>query len=365
MKVLMRHKQIIFILALHFTNMLMSMEIILSSTMPSQWWYLDKIFPHDKPVSSAYFDGQRLITASDGNARIFDTYTRQEITCFEYDTYYVSKIYLNSAQKHMICHSNISDERILKPKVPNIHIQKEISSILVNANNQYHKRKRNPLFLAHKVKRNTFSFSVNTNNYNTTLERNSSGEQKITITIIEGCLRNCSIVFERDQSKRYSITEQILNDYLKNNNITIESCLLKEHTLEITALQEYCLARIYEYSTRKHLASFRHNTYVNDETFDPSGKYVTTASNDGNARIFKRHDTITIPQVMLKNALLTWLLIEKPDKKIESLEQLLTDVEKKYELSYEELITTWSSFPETMQGALLRTMLHRIQEYGK
>ncbi|SRR5260221_10488793 len=204
MKVLMHNKQIILILMLHFTNMLMSMEITPKETMSSQKWHLDKTFSHKQPVYSAYFDGQRLVTASkDGKARIFDVNTQQEIACFEYDIYQVGGVYLSSAQKDII-------------------------SMCGNAKNL-------------KQKENMFNAQI---------------EQKID-----------SIEFK--PFKEYFVYHKIEN---------------------LWTPQEHCNVYIEEKSTQKMLATVQHDAYVHDISLDPSGKYLTTASDDGNVRIFKRHD---------------------------------------------------------------------------
>lgn len=193
MKAIMRNKHMILILALHFTNILMSMEI-------TQKWHLDKVFPHHQPVYSAYFDGQRLVTASkDGKARIFDVDTQQEIACFEYDTYQVGSVYLSSAQKDMI-------------------------SKCGNAKNL-------------KQKENMFNTQI---------------EEKIN-----------SIEFE--PFKEYFVYHKIKN---------------------LWTSQEYCNVYIEHVPTKKKLATVRHDAYVRDISLDPSGKYLTTASDDGNVRIF-------------------------------------------------------------------------------
>jgi WD40 repeat protein len=97
----------------------------------------------------------------------------------------------------------------------------------------------------------------------------------------------------------------------------------------------------------------------------PSGKHIAAVLGGGDLRKFKQYDNCTLEQLLLKKALLTWLLIEKPNKKIGTPKNLIKDVALKCTIPCEELITIWSTFPENMQNAIWRTMQHRIQTYGK
>ena len=124
-------------------------------------------------------------------------------------------------------------------------------------------------------------------------------------------------------------------------------------------------ARIFDRETQKEIASFLHSDRVNSACLDPSGKLLATASNDGKVHIFAQYDDYTLEQLLFKKALLTWLLVEKPNKKIDTLDNLIKDVALKCTIPYEELIKIWSTFPEKMQNAIWRTMHYKIQKYGK
>lgn len=50
--------------------------------------------------------------------------------------------------------------------------------------------------------------------------------------------------------------------------------------------EQHCNVYIEHAQTKKTVATVRHNTSVHDHSLDPSGKYLTTASEDGNVRIF-------------------------------------------------------------------------------
>jgi WD40 repeat protein len=125
------------------------------------------------------------------------------------------------------------------------------------------------------------------------------------------------------------------------------------------------ITNIFDIQSHKKIASFTGNDHIKSIYFSPSGELIiTTLCN--NSFLFIHYENFTLEQLLLKNALLTWLLIEKPDKKIDTLERLLADVvASKCAISYEELKKTWFTFPENMQDAILRTMQYKIQKYGK
>lgn len=81
--------------------------------------------------------------------------------------------------------------------------------------------------------------------------------------------------------------------------------------------------------------------------------------------VIKEYKDYTLDQVQLKYALSHWLLIEKPDKKIDSLEKLLSDVAWKCGLDYQHCCVTWKSFPKPMQWGWLKDILEAIQRHGK
>lgn len=61
--------------------------------------------------------------------------------------------------------------------------------------------------------------------------------------------------------------------------------------------------------------TFEHDKCANSVCFDLSGKLLVTASSDKEIRIFTRYDDYTIEQLLLKNTLLNWLLIESQTNK--------------------------------------------------
>ena len=149
----------------------------------------------------------------------------------------------------------------------------------------------------------------------------------------------------------------------QHNDYVYSACFDPSGKLLATA--SYKKAHIFDIQTKTEISSFQHDDSVFSACFDPSGKFLATASDDCKARIFARYDNYTLEQLILKKLLLNWLLIEKPNKTIDDVEKLFTDIEIKYDIPFLELVLIWSTFPEDMLDALWRTMQHRIQKYGK
>jgi hypothetical protein len=124
-------------------------------------------------------------------------------------------------------------------------------------------------------------------------------------------------------------------------------------------------ATIFDLQTLKEIDSFSHPS--GHICFDASEAYVISSDNRPNMRkthIFSQYNDYTLEQLLLKKTLLTWLLIEKPNKKIRTHQYLLEDVTLKCSIPY-DLLEIWETFPHNMQMALWRTMEYRIQKYGK
>ena len=124
-------------------------------------------------------------------------------------------------------------------------------------------------------------------------------------------------------------------------------------------------ARIFDIKTQQLVACFEHGDLVRSVSWNNDGTCLSTGSYDNKARIFEWHKNATIAQLVLKYALLTWLLIEKPNKKITTRDQLLLDVAYKCRLTQKYATDIWKTFSKPMQKALWRTMEYRIKKYGK
>jgi WD40 repeat protein len=141
-------------------------------------------------------------------------------------------------------------------------------------------------------------------------------------------------------------------------------CLDSSKKFLATGSQD-CKARIFNMETRQEMYSFKCKHYINSVCFNDSGKLLATVSGNRTIHIFDQYDDYTLWQLILKHTLHTWLLIKKPNKKINTVEKLFKKVSLTCDISYDELITIWSTFPEIMQKAIWNTMHYKIQKYGK
>jgi hypothetical protein len=107
--------------------------------------------------------------------------------------------------------------------------------------------------------------------------------------------------------------------------------------------------------------------------FDNIGTQLAVCD-DTTIYLSKQHYKYTMEELILKNALYNWLLIEKPNKnllieqpnkKVSTLEKILKDVALKSGLLYTELQKGWLFLPGNLQAALLKNITTKIQKYGK
>ena len=124
-------------------------------------------------------------------------------------------------------------------------------------------------------------------------------------------------------------------------------------------------ARIFDINTQKEIASFSNPYGVASICFDSINNFLATMSTDHIMRTFTRHDAWTFEQLSLKQLLNQWLLIEKPDKGINTPDILLTDIARKFDLRKKYLENIWQQLPDLMQYALWQTMKYKIDKYGK
>lgn len=296
-----------------------------------QWWYLDKRIPHVNDIVTAVCfnpEGTLFVTGTKfGQARVFASNTQEKILSFSYKAP-IWTVALNNKKiltigclDYTYHHLNVTTE-----KVDSFDYDQTMCSIWFP--NSY-------LTKAHKKCINSVSID--------------STKQYLAIAKS----RTAQIFDLKEELKIFSITfpKQVHSVYFSpcGNFLGIGS----GNT-----------AYIYNLVTNNTATSFTHTNEVDATCFDFSGKFFATGSTDC-ANIFARHDTWTLSQSLLKKVLLTWLLIEKPNKKINSINLLLADVAEKCELLEDELDTIWKTFPEPMQSALWRTMWEKIGCYGK
>ena len=211
------------------------------------------------------------------------------------------------------------------------------------------------------LRTNKSNSSFNHNNWVIVASVSPSGNFLIT-----GSGNNKARLFDMKKQKEIKILEL-------NSSVSALSFAPSENFLAIASHDNK--VQLFNSKTYEKIIAFNHNKLVPSVFISSSGNMCATASSDEKARIFTRYDEYTVDQLQLKHALLTWLLTEKPNKAINSIEQLLADIAKKHILirpshlnDEQELVVigkVWNTFPTNMQAALWRTMLYRIATHGK
>jgi len=282
-------------------------------------------FEHKRPVTSVCFDhsGKLLATTSkDTKARIFDLQTNKKISSFKHN-YSVFLICFDHSRKLFATYSGDWITRIF-----DIKKNKEISSF---------KKEISPFQYDHLITNMYFDLSGK-------LITTTSRDKNIHIFNIK--------TDERSPFLEYHHLINGIGFDLSEKLIAIISNNKKVHVFDI--------------QTKEKKFSFTYDEYNNIKLAVAEKLFAITSDRDNKKiHIFTRYDNYTIKQLILKNALLTWLLIEKPDKKIDSLEKLIKNIASKFEIPYDELFKIYATFPENMQKALLNTMLYKIKKHGK
>lgn len=330
-------------------------KIITSFMKTEQWWYLDKKFYHDQRVNSVCFDpsGKLLATGScDKKARIFDIHTQEQVNFFDHDKSVRSACFDSFGKQF----ATISDNA----KIRIFDIQKTPKEIFSFSHNYV---VRSACFDPSGTLFKTISSFGELCTFNISTQAKIISSFQYGTSIISACF---------DQSSRFLAT--VSHDHKtdifdtqtqKNINFIWGHSINFDHTGKLLATISDKTARIFEIETdTEETYFFQHSDSVNSACFHPSEKLFATAWNN-TVGIFARYDDYTADQLLLKKALITWLLIEKPDKKIDILEKLIADVSLKCTISEEELCKTWKTFPKNMCIAIWMTMLYRIQTYGK
>jgi WD40 repeat protein len=284
---------------------------------PFQWWYLQQFYEHNRGVNSVCFNntGTLLVTASnDKTARMFDVQEKKEVASFSHNDWVKSVCFNNTGALL----ATASDDK--KVRMFDVQEKKEVDSF------SYHDYLRSACF------NNTGALLATASHDKTARMFDVQEKKEIASFPHDGCVNS--------------------------------ACFNNTGTLLVTASNDKT-ARMFDVQEKKEVAFFEHDGSVNSVCFNNTGTLFATASSDGKARIFARYDIYTLDQLILKKAFNSWLLVEKPDKRLDNLEKLLADVACKHECSYDALFAAWKTFPEYMQAALRRTMQHRIQTHGK
>jgi len=283
-----------------------------------QWWYLHKIFHHGKSVNTICFDitGTLFATGSDDcTARIFTLDKSKETIAFHH-TKCINYVYFDNTGKFLATVTNDNKTRVFDIE-----------------NKQ-------------RIKCYPHDDFIDSLNFDLSKKLFTSSPSKHSTT---------SVLYIKNTNDIVPFTY----------NKLIFSIYPDPTTKRISTGSKSCKAAVVNFNTGNEIISFQHDEWIRAVHFDPIRKSIATGSSDGCAQIFVMHDAWTLEQLLLKKVLHTWLLIEKPHKKINSLNFLLADVAWKCNLKSEELLLTWQSFPVIMRSALWRTIYYKIQQHGK
>ncbi len=123
--------------------------------------------------------------------------------------------------------------------------------------------------------------------------------------------------------------------------------------------------RLWHKKTGQELLRINYDKRVTSASFNGLGTEMVVATDDGKIQIFAQYRTANLPQVLLKKLLHVWVQLQMPSKETNSPEKLLDAVARMLRCNYDELCSTWKSFPENMQQAMWLSMHKKIQRYGK
>jgi len=138
----------------------------------------------------------------------------------------------------------------------------------------------------------------------------------------------------------------------------------KTRIINIATLQEVA-------SFTSHVANPDIHCNIRYLSFNYAGNLLAIGFENNKINIFRQYQNWTLEQLYLKMIFNTWLLIEKPNKKIKTISKLFIDIAQKFSIKNELKLTKqklkiiWSTFPKNIQTSILRTMFYKIQLYGK
>lgn len=189
-----------------------------------------------------------------------------------------------------------------------------------------------------------------------------------------------SVCFENDKKKLGLATENNTN---KSHKFTLEEvekfrCIRDQidgwafssrfdHPTfkQRIALGSESSADIFDWEKQNKLISFNHNSHVLSVFFNSTGDCLGTNSEDKKIRLFVWFKEQTIQQLMLRKIMNLWWQVCKPSKIIKSTDMLFVDITQLFNLDKDEIVSIWGTFPQNMQTAIWKTILKKIETYGK
>ena len=133
---------------------------------------------------------------------------------------------------------------------------------------------------------------------------------------------------------------------------------------EVYTVADDKIIRIWDRNTGKVVAQIFNKDNIQSLQWNGTGTKLVGAISDC-ARIWARYESYTLPQILLKNLFDVWLVLKKPNKKINSSEKLLNKIVKLLRRDRDELEKIWVSFSKNMQDAIWASMHDKIQKHGK
>ncbi len=110
---------------------------------------------------------------------------------------------------------------------------------------------------------------------------------------------------------------------------------------------------------------FNHDSCVYSARFNKDETYILTASNDNTARLWQKYTSWTCDQRLLCKLLFIWLLVQKTQKSVNSIHDLIATTCIYVEIDSGHVNMVWKSFPEQIQAAIWQKIKLSIDKYGK
>jgi len=381
----MKNRKSVFLIMIHFSYVLIGMDVVPpKATIPglcsdvglivannvldgNQWWYCDQTIKQSNKVGSVNLSGSEDRLAAvcrDQDVRMLDTATQEKLVSFKFNYFgWFRSFSISSCGGRFVEAWNGENAEIfdLFPKKKIVcfkHPDARVTSVSLSSSGD--------------------SLATGCNDGNVRIFDTNIKKQMVCFKHPDG-IRSVSLSSGgnllatscNDENARIFdvVTKKELVCFNHPGRINSVSLSISGNCLAIAGNDNN--VRIFDTVAKKELACFQHPDYVRSVSLSSGGDCLATRCNDENVRIFKRYTDYTLDQILLKCAFFKWLTLERSNKSILRLEtqemigQLLNDVIQKCELDREKSLAVWSTFPMNMQNSILRTIMHRIEKYGK